>query len=121
MPIQNAREATSLDATEARDAWSDTLNRAAYGKERLVLHRRGKPVAALIPIEDLKLLERLIQETAEPVEMNAIERKQLAYSTQRLLDRIRARMPEAMTDEELAQDAKEAIAEARAERDTRGL
>jgi PHD/YefM family antitoxin component YafN of YafNO toxin-antitoxin module len=29
----------------------------AYGRERIVLHRRGRDVAALIPLEDLALLE----------------------------------------------------------------
>ena len=38
------------------------MNRAAYGKERTVVSRRGKDLAAVIPIEDLRLLERLAQE-----------------------------------------------------------
>jgi len=33
--------------------------RAAYGKERLVLTRRGKPLAALVPLEDLELIEEI--------------------------------------------------------------
>ncbi|MBA2564039.1 MAG: type II toxin-antitoxin system Phd/YefM family antitoxin [Gemmatimonadetes bacterium] len=49
----------TLNATEARDAFGETLNRVAYGKERVVLSRRGKPMAALIPLEDLALLEKL--------------------------------------------------------------
>jgi prevent-host-death family protein len=35
------------------------INRAAFGKERVVLTRRGKEVAAVVPIEDVKLLEEL--------------------------------------------------------------
>jgi len=31
----------------------------AYGKDRVVLERRGKPLAALVPVEDLELLEEL--------------------------------------------------------------
>jgi prevent-host-death family protein len=50
---------TAVSATEARDAFGETLNRVAYGKERVVLSRRGKPLAALIPLEDLELLEEL--------------------------------------------------------------
>jgi hypothetical protein len=74
MPIPG--ETTSvLDATRARDAWSDTLNRAAFGKERLVLHRRGKPIAALIPIEDLQLLERLIEEIEDQMDLAEVERR----------------------------------------------
>ena len=48
-----------ITATEARDAFGETLNRVAYGKERIVLSRRGKPLAALVPLEDLALLEEL--------------------------------------------------------------
>jgi prevent-host-death family protein len=35
------------------------INRAAYGKERIVLTRRGKDLVALVPLDDLKLLEEL--------------------------------------------------------------
>ena len=48
-----------LAAGQVRKSFADTLNRVAYGKERLVLHRRGKNVAAMVPVEDLALLEEL--------------------------------------------------------------
>jgi len=44
---------------QARKDFSSTLNRVAYGRERLILHRRGKDVAALVPVQDLALLEAL--------------------------------------------------------------
>ena len=50
---------TRLSATKAREEFSDTLNRVAYGGERIVLHRRGKDLAALVSVEDLKLLREL--------------------------------------------------------------
>jgi prevent-host-death family protein len=49
----------SLDATTARDEFADLLNRAAYGKERVILTRRGRELAAVVPIEDVRLLEEL--------------------------------------------------------------
>jgi prevent-host-death family protein len=49
---------TKLAASKARDAFSDTLNRVAYRGERIVLRRRGKDLAAIVPIEDLKLIQR---------------------------------------------------------------
>ena len=49
----------SLSTAEAREQFSDVINRAAYGKERVVLTRRGKPLAAVVPIEDLQLLQEL--------------------------------------------------------------
>lgn len=48
-----------LPASKAREGFSDTINRVAFGKERVVLRRRGKEVAAVIPIADLRLLEDL--------------------------------------------------------------
>ncbi|MGC8724875.1 MAG: type II toxin-antitoxin system Phd/YefM family antitoxin [Acidobacteriota bacterium] len=36
---------------------ADTLNKAAFRGERFLIERRGKPVAALVPLEDLKILE----------------------------------------------------------------
>ncbi len=48
-----------ISTVKARDEFSDLVNRAAYGKERVVLTRRGKPLAAVVPLEDVELLERL--------------------------------------------------------------
>jgi prevent-host-death family protein len=48
-----------IPIVKARDEFSDLVNRAAYGKERVVLTRRGKPLAAVVPLEDVELLERL--------------------------------------------------------------
>jgi prevent-host-death family protein len=45
--------------SEARGEFSTTVNRVAYGGERVVLTRHGKRVAAVVPIEDLELLESL--------------------------------------------------------------
>ena len=44
---------------DARKDLADILNRAAYGKERVVLTRRGKDVAAIVPMDDLNILEAL--------------------------------------------------------------
>jgi len=48
-----------LPASKARQQLADVLNRVAYGGERVVVERRGKGVAAVIPVEDLELLEAL--------------------------------------------------------------
>lgn len=48
-----------MSASKARDEFSDALNRVAYKGERIVLRRRGKDVAVLVPVEDLKLLEEI--------------------------------------------------------------
>ena len=48
-----------LPVTKAREELSDMINRVVYRGERVVLERRGKDVAALVPIEDLKRIEEL--------------------------------------------------------------
>jgi prevent-host-death family protein len=53
---------TRLNVSKARDEFPEIVNRAAYAKERTIVSRRGKDLAAVIPIDDLHLLERLAQE-----------------------------------------------------------
>lgn len=48
-----------ITATAAKKDISGTLSRAEYGKERVVITRQGKEVAAIVPIEDIQLLEEL--------------------------------------------------------------
>ena len=50
---------TRLPASKAREQFSDMVNRVSYRGERVLLERRGKGVAALVPVEDLQLLEAL--------------------------------------------------------------
>lgn len=45
--------------SEARESFATTVNRVAFGGERLVLTRHGRRVAAVVPIEDLELIEAL--------------------------------------------------------------
>lgn len=48
-----------VSTVDARSQLSEIINRAAFGKERLILTRRGKEIVAVVPIEDVKLLEAL--------------------------------------------------------------
>ena len=47
------------EGKKERDGFADAINRAAVGKERVLLRRRGRAVAAVVPIEDLRFLEDL--------------------------------------------------------------
>jgi len=53
---------SKVTASATRQNFSDIVNRAAYGGERIIVHRRKKPVAAVVPIEDLEFLEKLEDE-----------------------------------------------------------
>jgi prevent-host-death family protein len=48
-----------ITAADARKQWSELLNRVAYGGERVVVTRHGKQLAALVPVEDLRLIDRM--------------------------------------------------------------
>ena len=48
-----------ITATEARQRFSELFDRVAIAKERQVIERRGKAEVAMVPIEDLELLEQL--------------------------------------------------------------
>ena len=48
-----------MTAMEARDDFAAVVNRAAFGKERVLLTRRGRELAAVVPVEDVVLLEAL--------------------------------------------------------------
>ncbi|HVA84373.1 MAG TPA: type II toxin-antitoxin system Phd/YefM family antitoxin [Candidatus Binataceae bacterium] len=55
----NIKGLRTMTAAGARSQFSEIVNRTAFGGERVVVTRRGKPLAALVPIEDLALLEEL--------------------------------------------------------------
>lgn len=50
---------STVSASEVREKFAEFVNRAGYGHERFVLTRHGKPCAALVPAEDLELIEMI--------------------------------------------------------------
>ena len=48
-----------ITTAEARKHLAELLNRAAYGKERFVVTRHGKELVAIVPLEEVTLLDRL--------------------------------------------------------------
>ena len=52
-----------ISAADARKKFANIINRVAYGKESFVLTRRGEPLAAIVSIDDLKLLQEIEEQT----------------------------------------------------------
>lgn len=48
-----------ISTAETRKHMAELLNRAAYGGERFVVTRHGKELAAIVPLSDVTLLDRL--------------------------------------------------------------
>jgi prevent-host-death family protein len=61
MPVETV--ATVL----ARNHFSDLLNRVAFGRERIVLTRRERKIAAIIPIDDLERIMQLELPVRPPI------------------------------------------------------
>lgn len=47
-----------VPVTQARDQLAELVNRVAYGHERVILTRHSKPVACIVPPEDMAWLEQ---------------------------------------------------------------
>ena len=58
-----------LNLSKAREGFPEIVNRAAQEKERTILSRRGKDLAAVVPIEDLRLLERLTRQEEDRLDI----------------------------------------------------
>lgn len=50
---------TSVTAKQLKDSPAEVLGRVQYGHERVAITRHGKEVAAVVSIEDARLLDRL--------------------------------------------------------------
>jgi len=48
-----------ITTADARKKFSNIINRVAFGEESFVLTRRGEPIAALVSMKELKLLQEL--------------------------------------------------------------
>ena len=61
---------SSVSVTELKQNLAEIINQASYGRQRIILLSHGKERAALISIEDLRLLETLQIENKREVYQN---------------------------------------------------
>jgi prevent-host-death family protein len=50
---------TRLTASQLREDLAEAINKVAFGKERIILQRNNKDVAAIVSMEDFNLLREL--------------------------------------------------------------
>jgi prevent-host-death family protein len=48
-----------ITTADARKEFSNIINRVAFGNESFLLTRRGEPIAALVSLKELKLLQEI--------------------------------------------------------------
>jgi prevent-host-death family protein len=53
--------AEEIPVTQARAGFADLVNRVVYGRERIVVTRHGRAIAALVSADDLARLEAFEQ------------------------------------------------------------
>ncbi len=98
-----------IPASEVRERISDVLSRVAYGRERVIISRNGKPVAALISIDEFDWLRQFDREKEEA-------RLAFGKAVEAIRERAARTGLDKMTDEEI--DA--LIKDVRRERRARG-
>lgn len=62
----------TIGIAKAREGLSDLINEVAFGGERYVVERRGKPLAALIGVDEYRQLTELLAEAGVNDEVNGI-------------------------------------------------
>ena len=60
-PAQD-HDGVHVSVSQARVEFADLVNQAAYKEQRVIITRRGRAIAAIVPIEDVAYLERLEDE-----------------------------------------------------------
>jgi len=81
---------TYISTIDAKEEFSELINRVSHGKERIILTRRGKEIAAIVPLEDLLFLQKSQSKNDldEAVEALQEARTQGAKSLEDLKDEI---------------------------------
>jgi prevent-host-death family protein len=92
----------NVDQIEATGEMAGVLSRVADAKQRVILTWKGKPVAAVVPLEDLDSLTRPSPEAAA--------------SFEKLIERIQSRIPKDISPETVETDIRAALEERREER-----
>jgi prevent-host-death family protein len=64
-----------LSASKVRDEFADALNKVAFQGQRIILRRHGKDVAALVPLDDLKLIRKAEDERDVAAAKKALKEK----------------------------------------------
>ena len=72
---------TLMSTIEAKEQFTDLVNRVVHSKECIILTRRGKEIAALIPVEDLKTLQQSQDKHDLHDAINALKEARLVGTT----------------------------------------
>lgn len=102
--------AKTISVTELKQNLGEIVNEASFGGTRFILLSHGKERAALISVEDLRLLEKLLEESQRELyqtqQQNLLaDARQLresaaeaSYNVDAILEEVREERPDDLTD-----------------------
>lgn len=102
--------AKTISVTELKQNLGEIVNEASFGGTRFILLSHGKERAALISVEDLRLLEKLLEESQRELvqtqQLNLLaDARQLresaaeaSYNVDAVLEEVREERPDDLTD-----------------------
>jgi prevent-host-death family protein len=82
----------SVSTTDLRCVIGPTVSRAQFARERTVITRKGKPVAAVVPIEDLQALEALEERLVDEGLIEEAKERRAARRPAITLEELKARL-----------------------------
>lgn len=68
-------DTASVTSEELRLGLGELINRVKYRNERVRVTRRGKPVMALVSVEDLEILEQVIDAIEDEIDRPIVEER----------------------------------------------
>lgn len=71
--------ATSVTSEELRLGLGELINRVKYRNERVRVTRRGKPVMALVSVEDLEILEKVLDALEDEIDLPIVRERLERY------------------------------------------
>jgi prevent-host-death family protein len=72
-------DAATVTSEELRLGLGELINRVKYGNERVRVTRRGKPVMALVSVEDLELLEQVLDAIEDEIDLPIVRERLKHY------------------------------------------
>lgn len=69
----------TVTSEEVRLNLGELINRVKYRNERVRVTRRGKPVMALVPLEDLEFMERVLDALEDEIDLAVIKQRLREY------------------------------------------
>lgn len=73
-------ESLTVTSEDVRLNLGELINRVLYRSERVRVTRRGKPVMALVPLEDVELLEKVFDALEDEADLPLIRERLLSFS-----------------------------------------